>query len=58
MILENIHTIPRAASWNSDGEGEGFLGLEEREGGRGVKMSMPPIGGYEYVLESPNSVDS
>ena len=27
VIPENIHTIPQAASWNSEGEG-GFLGLE------------------------------
>ena len=27
VVPENIHTIPRAASWNSEGEG-GFLGLE------------------------------
>ena len=35
VIPENIHTIPRAASWNSEGEGE-FLGLEfQRHGGGG-----------------------
>ena len=33
MIPENIHTIPRAASWNSEGEGNG---LEfQRHGGGG-----------------------
>ena len=34
MIPENIHTIPRAASWNSEGEG-GFLGVEFRRRGGG-----------------------
>ena len=34
VIPENIHTIPRAASWNSEGEG-GFLGLEFRRRGGG-----------------------
>jgi len=33
VIPENIHTIPQAASWNSEGEGR-FLGLEfQRHGG-------------------------
>ena len=34
VIPENIHTIPRAASWNSEGEG-GFLGVEFRRRGGG-----------------------
>ena len=37
MIPENFHTIPRAASWNSEGEGDiswtGILKAWERHGG-------------------------
>ena len=41
MIPENIHTIPRAASWNSEGEG-GFLGLEfQRRGGGVTQFGIP-----------------
>ena len=34
VIPENIHTIPRAVSWNSEEEG-GFLGLEFQRCGGG-----------------------
>ena len=40
MIPENIHTIPRAASWNSEGEG-GFLGLEFRRRGGVTQFGIP-----------------
>ena len=37
VIPENVHTIPRAASWNSEGEGGGFLDWNsKRVGGGGV----------------------
>ena len=51
MIPENIHTIPRAASWNSEGEG-GFLGLEFRRrwGGNAVWNSKG-MGGVCFSSE-------
>ena len=54
VIPENIHTIPRVASWNSEGEG-GFLGLEfegvrgkgslefQRHGGGGVSSEFSEL---------------
>ena len=53
MIPENIHTIPRAASWNSEGEG-GFLGLEfrRRGGGGGVmQFGIPKAWGGDFSSE-------
>ena len=45
MIPENIHTIPRVASWNSEGEG-GFLGLEfRRRGGRNAVWDSEGMAG-------------
>ena len=44
MIPENIHTIPRAASWNSEGEG-GFLGLEFRRRGGVTQFGIPKAWG-------------
>ena len=35
VIPENIHTIPQAASWNSEGE-DRFLGLEFQRHGEGL----------------------
>ena len=50
MIPENIHTIPRAASWNS--EGGGFLGLEfRRRGGEVMQFGNPKaLGGGVFEL--------
>ena len=55
MFPENIHTIPRAASWNSKGE-EGFLGLEfRRRGGGGVmQFGIPKAWGGVSALNSVN----
>ena len=56
VIPENIHTIPRAASWNSEGEG-GFLGVEfQRRGGGGVTQFGVPNawGGGVSALNSVN----
>ena len=52
VIPENIHTIPRAASWNSEGEG-GFLGLEfRRRGGGGVtQFGIPKAWGGDFSSE-------
>ena len=44
MIPENIYTIPRAASWNSEGEG-GFLGLEFRRRGGITQFGIPKAWG-------------
>ena len=45
VIPENIHTIPRVASWNSEGEG-GFLGLEfRRRGGGNADWNSKGMGG-------------
>ena len=48
MIPENIHTIPRAASWNSEGEG-GFLDWNsEGIGGRRVaQFGIPKAWGVQ-----------
>ena len=54
MIPENIHTIPRAASWNSEGEG-GFLGLEFRRCGGVTQFGIPKAWGGE--ISAPNSVN-
>ena len=55
MIPENIHTIPRAASWNSEGEG-GFLGLEFRRRGGVTQFGIPKAwgGGGVSALNSVN----
>ena len=55
VIPENIHTIPRAASWNSEGEG-GFLALEfRRRGGGGVtQFGIPKAWGGVSALNSVN----
>lgn len=55
VIPENIYTIPRAASWNSEGEG-GFLGLEfRRRGGGGVtQFGIPKAWGGVSALNSVN----
>ena len=39
VIPANIHTIPRAASWNSEGEG-GFLDWNSEEMGGGGVMQF------------------
>jgi len=44
VIPENIHTIPWAASWNSEGEG-GFLGLEFRRRGGVTQFGIPKAWG-------------
>ena len=58
MIPEIIHTIPRAASSNSEEEG-GFLGLEFRRhgggGGGGVtQFGIPKAWGGVSALNSVN----
>jgi len=55
VIPENIHTIPRAASWNSEGE-EGFLGLEFRRCGGVMQFRIPKArrGGGVSALNSVN----
>ena len=44
VIPENIHTIPRSASWNSEGEG-GFLGLEFGRRGGVMQFGIPKAWG-------------
>ena len=53
VIPENIHTIPWAASGNSEGEG-GVLGLEfRRRGGGGVtQFGIPKTWGAVSALNS------
>ena len=49
VIPENIHTIPRAASWNSEGEG-GFPGVEFRRRGGVTQFGVPKAigeGGFQ-----------
>ena len=53
VIPENIHTIPRAASWNSEGEG-GFLGLEFRRRGGVTQFGIPKAWGGVSALNSVN----
>ena len=53
MIPENIHTIPQAASWNSEGEG-GFLGLEFRRRGGVTQFGIPKAWGEISALNSVN----
>ena len=55
VIPENIHTIPWAASVNSEGEG-GVLGLEfRRRGGGGVtQFGIPKAWGAVSALNSVN----
>ena len=53
VIPENIHTIPRAASWNSEGEG-GFLGLEFRRRGGVTHFGIPKAWGGVSALNSVN----
>ena len=54
MIPENIHTIPRAASWNSEGDG-GFLALEfRRRGGGNAVWNSKGMGGGVSALNSVN----
>ena len=49
-----IHTIPRVASWNSEGEG-GFLGLEFRRHGGECSLEFQRHGGGEVsALNSGN----
>ena len=50
VIPENIHTIPRAASWNSEGEG-GFLGLEFRRRGGVTQFGIPKAWGGCFSSE-------
>lgn len=51
MIPENIHTIPRVASWNSEGEGE-FLGLEFQRhfGGGNTVWNSKGLGGVQLWI--------
>ena len=56
MIPENIHTIPRAASWNSEGEG-GFLGLEFRRRGGVMQFGIPKAWGGGGGVSALNSVN-
>ena len=63
VIPENIHTIPRAASWNSEGEG-GFVGLEFQRcvcvcvGGGGVtQFGIPKACGWGGGVAALNSVN-
>ena len=53
VIPENIHTIPRVASWNSEGEG-GFLGLEFRRRGGVTQFGIPKAWGGVSALNSVN----
>ena len=53
MISENIHTIPWAASWNSEEEG-GFLGLEFRRLGGVTQFGIPKAWGGVSALNSVN----
>ena len=50
MIPENIHTIPRVASWNSEGEG-GFLGLEFQRHGGVTQFGIPKAWGGGFSSE-------
>ena len=50
VIPENIHTIPQAASWNSEGEG-GFLGLEFRRRGGVTQFGIPKAWGGNFSSE-------
>ena len=53
VIPENIHTIPRTASWNSEGEG-GFLGLEFRRSGGVTQFGILKAWGGVSALNSVN----
>jgi len=47
VIPENIHTIPQAASWNSEGEGR-FLELEFQRHGEGLcSLEFQRHGGFQ-----------
>jgi len=57
VIPENIHTIPQAASWNSEGEG-GFLGLEFRRRREVTQFGIPKAwGGGGGGVSALNSVN-
>ena len=52
MIPENIHTIPRAASWNSEGEGGGgFLDWNSEGVGGVTQFRIPKAWGGDFSSE-------
>ena len=53
VIPENIHTIPRAASWNSEGEG-GFLEWNSEGVGGNAVWSSKGMGRGVSALISVN----
>ena len=54
MIPENIHTIPRVASWNSEGEGGGFLDWNSEGMGGSRSLEFQRHGGKVSALNSVN----